>query len=198
MNTQTCSADPDPAGPDPAGPDPADPGHPWLRTTLWSKVWRVALCVLFVWIIWVIVNALVLGQGRADYFFPSLGYAAFVLAAPPLGCAALAAVTQRVLTEYVPFTQSLLFGAMSYAAGLALVILTLLFVPGAAAGDGWGQLMFLAVVLLPAVLVAGLGYGLALATVTERGPRVLRWVLGVSGFLLAGVVVALVAQGIGA
>lgn len=181
--------------------------HPWLTTSRWGKTWRVWLCVLAVWVSWLaIANLIIGGGGNGAYGLPDIGYTIGLTLVPPTFCAALAAVSQRWLTRFVPFTQSLLFGVLAYAAGLALITLLALVwlasgpacAPGEACAVGIGpELAATVIMLLPTIILAALGYGVALATVTRRGKRVALWLTVATGGVLAVFAVALISQGTG-
>ena len=176
---------------------PIADAHPWLTTPVGSKALRVGLCVLATWSIAFVINTLLTGAGQGEYFLPSMGWLLGVLLVPAILCAALAAVSQRWLTRVVPFTQSLLFGLLSYVS--ANVIAAVLAIVDALGNPHCGSesscteytantIMFVGFVFLPLILVATIGYGLALATVTPSGRSVRAWLVGAtvcSGLVLA-------------
>lgn len=154
---------------------PIADAHPWLTTPVGSKALRVGLCVLATWSIAFVINTLLTGAGQGEYFLPSMGW----------------------LTRFVPFTQSLLFGLLSYVS--ANVIAAVLAIVDALGNPHCGSepscteytantIMFVGFVFLPLILVATIGYGLALATVTPSGRSVRAWLVGAtvcSGLVLA-------------
>lgn len=170
---------------------PIADAHPWLTTPVGSKALRVGLCVLAAWSIAFVFNTLLTGAGNGEYFLPSMVWVISVLLAPALLCTALAAVSQRWLTRFVPFTQSLLFGLLSYvtanAIAAAISIVDALGDPSCGGEISCTEhtanaIMFFGFVFLPLILVATIGYGLALATVTPSGRRVRAWLVGATAF----------------
>lgn len=191
---------------------PTEDAHPWLTTPLGSKTLRVGLCVLAAWSIAFAFNTLLVGAGRGEYFLPSIGWVISVLLVPALLCAALAAVSQRWLTRFVPFTQSLLFGLLSYLAAnviaAAFAIVSAFSTNSTTINSNCGSetscteaiandIMFFGFVFLPLILVAAIGYGLALATVTPQGRRVRAWTIGATAFTALVFAAALLAQRFG-
>lgn len=185
----------------------SDEEHPWHAASRWSKSWRVALGVLATWLIAALLSLLLFADGRIEYFAPSWLAAMPLLLLPPILCAVLAAVLQGWLKRYLPVSQSLLFGLVAYAVAVAITSLASLgwraeawgCTPGAPCLDGfWQQASFTALALLPGVLVAALGYLLAMGSVTRVGKWVLASALGAALLVAVILLVVLTARGSGA
>ncbi|MBP6684226.1 MAG: hypothetical protein KA158_02290, partial [Leucobacter sp.] len=111
------------------------------------------------------------------------------------------------LKRYLPVSQSLLFGLVAYAVAVAITSLASLgwraeaagCTPGAPCLDGfWQQAAFTALALLPSVLVAALGYLLAMGSVTRVGKWVFASALGAALLVAVILLVVLTARGSGA
>ncbi|KAM9865315.1 hypothetical protein ACIFOC_01846 [Leucobacter aridicollis] len=188
-------------GAEPARGPAAEPReHPWLSTGRLSRAARVAAYTLCVWAIWIGVSLILLGPGQGFWAISSPGFALAMLAVPPVFIAVVAAALQRWLTQLVPFTQSLLFGGATYVAAVLAAAVTSLVAaigaepcpPGDACAPGvWFDIGVAAFMFLPVILIAGIGYGLALASVTARGTQV--FVGALAATLLVAVAVAVTA-----
>ncbi|UTX51896.1 hypothetical protein [Leucobacter aridicollis] len=203
----------DPSVPRPEGsgtvgdkPAPLVGDHPWLATGYISRAARVAAYTLCVWGIWIGANLILLGPGQGFWVISSPSFALAALLFPPVFFAAVAAAMQPWLTQFVPFTQSLLFGGAAYVAAVLLVAIVSVVEaigsepcpPGDVCAPGvWFNIGVSAFMFLPAILIAGIGYGLALASVTPRGGRVFLVTLGATLLVAAVVAVSAIAPFIG-
>ena len=181
--------------------------HPWLRTPYGQRILRVALYTALAWLSLLALIGAVFGQGVGFHTLPDARFALWVLLAPPLFCAALAAAAQRWLTRYVPAVQSLLFGGLTYVVGILVATVVSAFESFGAApctADGGClpavgfSVAFAGFGLLPLLPAGAVGYGLALASVTTAGTRVFVATLTVAFAMLALFATAVVASLFGA
>lgn len=184
-------------------PDP----HPWLATSLSARVVRVFVFALLVWLTWLAVNVLILGQNSDYGFLPGVPIGMAIVVVPAVWAAALAAVLQRLLTRFVPFTQALLFAVWLYATSFAALFVWGLVgsltngscaASGTCAADMASGAAVTAIVMLPALLIGTVGYSIALASTTTRGRAVAGWTLAAALAAVAVAATALLTRVIGA
>lgn len=169
----------------------------WRQLTVWGRAWRVAAGMLAALVAGRALRNLIVWQWLGNgYYRPGLATLIISLLLPVLVCAALAAVLQRWLARFQPLTQVALFGASACVGAVLLnaLLWSPMLLSGASQGTGgcgatgacfeqfWQMTVLFAGRSLPILIVAALGYGLALASLAPRG----RWLA-----LAAAVVAAL-------
>lgn len=155
-------------------------GHPWLAFSRWQMAWRSFLGVSLVGMVGTLFfSAITAGNGGLNLIESAMPFIfAMVL---PLIAAVLASAFGQRLKRYYPFSQSLLFAAITV---VAVVVLTAVLsvwdslVRGPCPADTLcsapldGAFWVIFLLGFPVFLSSCVGYGLAIWASTKRGTRV--------------------------